>query len=148
MQSPELAFLAEDAGTWSAEMVVNGPSGPQRSVGRSVSRMLGGRWLVTDFKNETGFEGHGVYGFDPARGAYVGTWVDDMRPFLPVMEGRWDEATRTMTYVGEATMNGRPFRWRETTERVDADTRVFRTFMPTPDGGEFEVVTATYRRIG
>src|SRR4051812_24742132 len=109
MLSPEHAFLAGDVGTWSAEMVVNGPTGPQRSVGTSVSRLVGGRWLVTDFKNETGFEGHGVYGFDPARGCFVGTWVDDMRPFLTVMEGRWDEATRTMTYIGEAKMGDRGF---------------------------------------
>jgi hypothetical protein len=88
----------------------------------------------------------GVYGFDGARGKYVGTWVDPMRRSLVVAEGTWDEATRTMTYWSEINAGGRTIRWRETTESVDQNTMIFSTFMPLPDGGGFEMMRITYRR--
>jgi len=43
-----------------------------------------------------------VYGYNPASGKYVGTWVDDMRTNLYVGEGEWDEETSTMTYGWKA----------------------------------------------
>ena len=103
---------------------------------------------MAEFSNHTtGFEGHGLYGYDPAKGKYVGTWVDPMRTFMAVGEGSWDAATRTMTYWTEATgPGGKPMRWRETTETKDPDTQVWRSFMPGPGGSELEVMTATYRR--
>jgi len=108
----------------------------------------GGRWLVTDFKNHTtGFEGHGIYGYNAASGRYVGTWVDDMRTNLYVGEGEWDEATATMTYRWKATMpNGQAMAWRETSQLVSADEQLFRVLFPLPDGSDFEMMRAVYRR--
>ena len=141
----EHEVFRKDVGTWDASVEVRPEPGqpPQRSQGVSVNRLIsGGKWLVAEFKNDSGFEGHGVYGWDPARGKYVGTWVDDMRSSIYVAEGEWDAATRTMTFRFEV----RGMRWRETTETVDADTQIFRSFMPGPDGKEFEMMTVTYRR--
>jgi hypothetical protein len=147
---PEHALLATDAGTWDAEVTIHpGPGAPPLpSRGVSVGRMgCGGRWLLVDFKNETGFEGHGVYGYDPARRAFVGTWVDNLREFLVVAVGSYDPDRRVMTYVTEATLaDGRTLRWREETERTDDDTRRFRQLFPGPDGGDFEMMTVVYRR--
>src|SRR6185295_15919610 len=103
---PEIALLARDAGTWDAEISIRpGPGAPPiPSRGVSVGKMgCGGRWLLVDFKNETGFEGHGVYGYDPARRAYVSTWVDNVRSFLVVAVGHHDGERRTTTYPSEAT---------------------------------------------
>jgi hypothetical protein len=141
----------KDVGTWDAEVVVRpGPGAPeQRSSGLSVARMIGGRWLLIDFKNENGFEGHGVYGWDDARKAYVGQWVDGMRGFMVIMEGAWDAETRTMTFRAQAQLDGgRLLAWRESTEAVDDDTQVMRQFFAAPGepGGELETLTATYRR--
>ena len=147
---PDHEVLRKDVGVWDAtvelRMAPGGP--PQVSSGVAKNRLAcGGRWLVSDFVNETtGFEGHGVYGYDPRKGSYVGTWVDPMRTFLAVGVGTWDAATRTMTFVIEAELPHGPMRWRETTETRDADTQVFRSFMPLPGGGEHEVMTVTYRR--
>jgi len=141
-------ILELDVGTWDAEVIVRpGPGSPeQRSTGVSVQRLIGGRWLVADFKNETsGFEGHGIYGWDATRKAFVGTWVDPMRTFLTVMEGAWDAETKTMTYHAEARLpDGRTLTWRETTAK-DGDTQVFRQMWAVP-GGEHEMMTVTYRR--
>jgi hypothetical protein len=149
-----LDVLSSDAGVWDADVEVRpSPDVPvQRSLGTMRSRMCG-PWLVSDFKNETsGFEGHGVYGWDAVAGKYVGTWVDPMRRSLVVMEGTWDPERCAMTYVGEIKRpDGSRLRWREVTERPEADVRVFRSFVPMPPhgedgGGEYEVMTVRYVR--
>jgi hypothetical protein len=147
--NPEVEVLAADAGFWRAAVEVR-PSRDapvQTSEGTMVSRMCG-PWLVSDFKNETsGFEGHGIWGWDSVEGRYVGTWVDPLRRGLVIMHGRWNEATRAMSFVGEMTRpDGSRMRWREVTERPDDDVRVFRSFVPSPDGGELEVMTVRYER--
>jgi hypothetical protein len=144
-------LLKEDVGTWDAEIEVNAVPGtpPQGSQGVARNRLAcGGLWLITEFMNETtGFEGHGIYGYDQAKGKYVGTWVDPMRTFIAVAEGVYDPAEKTMTMWFEtAGPQGKPLRWREITERKDADTRVWRSIMSGPGGQEFEVMTVTYRR--
>lgn len=145
--SDELAVLAGDVGTWDAQVVVRPPGAPPLpSRGVAVSRLAcGGKWLITDFTNESGFEGHGVYGWDPARGKYVSTWVDSMRTFLVVAEGSFDPATRTMSFVAQAEINGHRMTWREDTRRLDDDTREFRQVFLTPEG-EMETMAVTYRR--
>lgn len=150
--SPEFALLQKDVGEWDAALTITpGPGAPtQASVGRLVGRLIaGGRWLITDFKNHTtGFEGHGIYGFNPASRRYVGTWVDDMRTNLHVGEGEWDAASRTMTFVWKATMpNGQPMAWKETSHLVSDTEQLFRVLFPLPDGGEFEMMHAIYRRV-
>jgi hypothetical protein len=147
----EHAVFQKDVGTWDAQVEVHPAPGapPQLSQGMMVGRLMcGGQWLVMDFKNETsGFEGHGLYGWDPAKKKYVGTWVDNMRTTLALAEGTWDAATRTMTFWHEMKLpDGRNMRWREVTEGQGADKQVFRSFIPMPDGKDFEMMTITYTR--
>ena len=149
---PEFELLKKDVGEWDAAITVTpGPGAdPQESTGRLTGRLIsGGRWLVTDFKNHTtGFEGHGIYGYNPASKCYVGTWVDDMRSSIYVGEGQWDATSQTMTYVWSATLpSGQAMTWRETSETVSENERVFRVLFPAPDGGEFEMMRVFYRRV-
>jgi hypothetical protein len=145
----EESIFEGDVGMWDADVIVRpGPGVPeQRSQGLAVQKLVGGKWLVLDFKNETtGFEGHGLYGWDATRKRYVGTWVDPMRPTLSVMEGDWDAGARTLTFHAElVTPDGKTLRWREVTEHVDGDTRLYHQFWAGP-GGEHELMTVTYRR--
>lgn len=148
--APQHKVFEKDVGTWDAEVEVRpAPGAPvQASRGVSVNRLIaGGAWLVADYVADSGFEGHGVYGFDQTKNSYVGTWVDSMRRFLVIAEGDWDEANKRMTYRGEAKMpDGRVLRWREETTTLDRDTQVFRSFMALPDGSDFEMMTVKYRR--
>ncbi len=148
---PEHDLLKSDVGTWDASIEVNLVPGapPQDSKGVARNRLAcGGLWLITDFLNETtGFEGHAIYGYDPAKGKYVGTWVDPMRTFIAVSEGTYDLATKTMTMWFETPgPQGKPLKWREVTTRPDADTRVWRSIMSGPTGQEMEVMKAVYTR--
>jgi len=148
---PELALLGKDVGAWSAEITVTPQPGaePQSSTGRLIARLIcGGRWQVSDFKNHTtGFEGHGIYGFNPATRRYVGTWVDDMRSSLYLGEGDWDEASRTMTFHWSAALpGGRSMTWREITTSISDSERDFRVVFPGPDGQDFQMMHVRYRR--
>jgi hypothetical protein len=143
----EADIFAGDVGTWDAEVTIRlGPDQPeQRSKGVATNRLVG-KWLVMDFKNETGFEGHGVFGWDETRKTYAGTWIDSARTTLSIMTGRWDAEQRAMTYDGEMRLpDGRELRWREVTERPDDDTRRYRQIWPLP-GGDHEMMTVVYRR--
>jgi hypothetical protein len=145
----EVAVLAEDEGVWRATVEVRpGPAAPVRSSEGTLSCRMCGPWLVSDFKNETsGFEGHGIAGWDSIQRCFVSTWVDPMRRGLFVMQGKWDPERRAMTFVGEVSRpDGSRLRWRELTERPEPDVRIFHSFVDVPDGGEFEVTTVRYER--
>jgi hypothetical protein len=149
--APEFDRLKKDVGDWDASITITpGPGAPpQESTGRLSARLIsGGRWLITDFKNHTtGFEGHGIYGFNPGTKRYVGTWVDDMRAQIYVGEGAWDDASQTMTYSWSATMpDGRAMTWKETSRTTAENERIFRVVFPSPDGTEFEMMRVVYRR--
>jgi hypothetical protein len=146
---PEVELLEQEAGEWRAMVeVCPAPGAPiQKSEGTLSCRMCG-RWLVADFRNETsGFEGHGVTGWDSVAGRFVSTWVDPSRRGLVVMHGEWDPEDRTLTFVGEMTRpDGSRLRWREVSERPGPDVRIFRSLVPAPEGGELEVMTVRYER--
>jgi len=57
-----------------------------------------------------------------------------------------DAATRTMTFHSEAVHQGQTVRYREITQTRDDGAQVYRRLLPTTEGGEFEMIRATYRR--
>ncbi len=149
---PEHQVFAKNVGTWEASIEIHPSPGAPAIASEGVVRnrlACGGMWLISEFLNETtGFEGYGICGYDPAKGKYVGTWVDPMRTFLAISEGSYDPVARTMTMHYEANgPQGRKLRWREVTETIDPDTQVWRQYVTGADGQEFESMTATYRRI-
>src|SRR5262245_12044512 len=81
-----IKVLARQEGEWDADIstTVPNPDGKvqiQKSKGVESNRMLGGKWLLSDFKGDLfgmKFEGHGQTGFDTKKGKYIGTWVDSM----------------------------------------------------------------------
>lgn len=140
--------FADDVGVWDAEMEIFPSPGaaPVRMTAVSTNRRIcGGRWLVVDFVAASGFEGHGVYGWDDAAGKYVGTWVDTTRTSIGRAEGTWDPATRTMTFVTRAVQEGRTLLTREVTRTVDDGTRTYSNFVTLTEG-EHEMIRTTYRR--
>jgi hypothetical protein len=146
---PEHDVLRSDVGSWEtlSETRMAPEATAQMSRGTATNRLAcGGRWLISEFKNDTGFEGHGVYGYDAAKGKYTGVWFDATRTSVVVLEGTYDAATRVMTMHGALERpDGTTLRWREVTERPNPDTRIFRSFMPGTEG-EFEMLTVTYHR--
>jgi hypothetical protein len=78
------------------------------------NKLIGGRWLVSEFKDLGGgpdmppFEGIGINGFDPEKRTYSGIWVDGSRGFVVPVEGTYDEARKVFrTTSTERQRDGR-----------------------------------------
>ena len=143
------AVFAKDEGVWDAETEVHPAPGaaPVRSRGVFTNKRIGGgRWLIVDYRADSGFEGHGIYGWDASSERYIGVWVDSMQTAISRAEGTWDPATKTMTYHVEVSHGDQKVRYREETRTQPDGSHVYRNLVPTPDGGEFEMIRTTYRR--
>jgi hypothetical protein len=142
-----IAVLAGDVGTWDTELEITPYPGadPVRTRGTAVNRLVGGRWLVSDQATDSGFEGHGVYGWDPAAGTFVSAWVDAMGGGIARGTGTWDAETGTMTYEVAVDYGGSTVRYTEITERHPDGSRTYHNVTPTPDGGTNETIRGTYR---
>ncbi|HKQ18504.1 MAG TPA: DUF1579 domain-containing protein [Candidatus Eisenbacteria bacterium] len=147
--SEATGVFAKDVGEWEVEMEIRpAPDvAPVHLKGTSSNRLIGGgRWLVIDHKADSGFEGHGIYGWDASTGKYTGVWVDSMQTCITRSEGIWDAAARTMTFVTTGTHGDKPIRYREITESKEDGTRVYRNLIQLPNGEEFEMIRAVHRR--
>jgi hypothetical protein len=149
---PEHEVLKNDVGTWDATVEITPAPGapPMVSKGVETSTLLGGLWLVTDFKSDMmgqPFMGHGTTGWDSGKKKYVGTWVDTMSSGISLSESTWDPATKTMTgWMEGPDMMGRIVKTKAVSEWKDADTRVFTLYTPGPDGKEVAGFKITYKR--
>lgn len=148
---PEHQRLAAHVGTWDAVIESDGPDGPSTSKGVSVIRLaLGGLWLLDDFTADFGdsqFQGHGVTGYDPAKGKYVGTWIDSWTPSVMTLEGSYDQAGKVLTMRGMGMgTDGKPAMHRMVTTHKDDNTMVFEMFVSGVTGKEVQVMKITYTR--
>jgi uncharacterized protein affecting Mg2+/Co2+ transport len=151
-RGPEYDVLKSQVGTWDATVEMSAMPGQAPSVSKGVetNTMIGGLWLITDFKSEMAgeaFQGHGVAGYDPDKKKYVSTWVDSTMTALNVSDSAYDAATKTMT--GSMQMpdaSGKLANFKMVTEWKDADTRQFTIWGPGPDGKEWAGLKITYKR--
>lgn len=144
--SEQHKLLAEDVGSWEAEMKVwmNGPDEePMVTTATETNYLIGGgAWLVSDFECQFGddkFTGHGQFGYDPVKGKYVGTWIDSANVHMSQMEGTFDAATKTMkmTSKGYDPHSGAEMTSKMTTKYNDDGTRVMEMYVPNPATGEY-----------
>lgn len=97
------AILAMEAGTWDADITFpsNEAGKPDsKAKGVQVNRLRsGGKWIINEFMVDgTPYEGTGVWGFDRTKGRFSGIWVDNNDRQIRLDDGRWDAATKTMTW--------------------------------------------------
>jgi hypothetical protein len=133
--APQHKILAQSEGEWDADITLTmpGPDGKvttSKAKGVETNRLLGGKWLISDFKGEFSnapFEGHGQNGYDAKKGKYVATWVDTMSTHIDLMEGTYDEKTKTLTLNAdsEEPTSGKPMKLRLETQFKDDGTRTF-----------------------
>ena len=105
--APEMGIFKQDAGEWECKIKAWEGPGTEAKIteGSETNRMLGGFWLITDFKGKMmgmDFQGHGTYGFDAEKKKYVGSWMDSLSPNVMHMEGSYNKESKTLTMVGDA----------------------------------------------
>lgn len=142
---PEHQRLLAAVGRWKAVASMMG----QESVGTMVVEPgPGGFTVFTSYEapdmGGMPFRGRGVDSFDPGTGKYVSVWTDSWSPMMTVLTGTWDEATRTMTMLGEMPdMTGAMVPHTLTTKWLDDDTHVFSIL---PAGASEPSMTIRYER--
>jgi hypothetical protein len=140
-------IMAQQEGEWDADitMTIPGPDGKvttSKSKGVETNRLIGGKWLISDFKGEffnAPFEGHGQNGYDAKKGKYVATWIDTMSTHIDLMEGTYDEKTKTLTLNAdsEEPTSGKPMKLRLETQFKDDGTRAFTEYVQMEGQKEF-----------
>ena len=111
-------FLTSLDGKWNytVKMWMNGDptSKPDVSHGSATRQsIMGGRYVVMDVKGNMDmpgpdgklqtmeFKGRGTEGYDNVQKKFVATWIDNMGTSIMMMNGTYDEASKTFTYTGE-----------------------------------------------
>ena len=148
---PEMDILKKDVGEWDCEIKLwQGPGEPAVSKGSESSRMLGGFWLITNFKgNMMGldFQGHGTYGYDPEKKQYVGTWMDSVSPTAMHMVGSYDKESKTLSFVGKALGPDMKTMAKHTLSTSYKDgKRVMSMLVHPEDGEEFKMMEIIYTK--
>ncbi|MFN2439740.1 MAG: DUF1579 domain-containing protein [Chitinophagaceae bacterium] len=149
-------MMASWNGTWEGDVTMWHQPGmpPEKSKSTSQNKMvMGGRYQVS---NHTGnmmgqpFEGMSTLAYDNAKKVFINTWVDNMGTGMMVMEGPWDETSKTITLKGKSvnpmTGNGQEMEMRETFKIIDDNTQMMEMFGPGPDGKEFKMMEIKFTR--
>lgn len=148
----EHEVLKHFAGTWTVKGRFHMPDGStMEAEGTETASLLGeGLWLVFDHKSTMmgkPFQGHGVFGYDPEKKKYVGTWVDSMIDYLITYEGTGDAKSITCLMEMKDCMNGgKRMTVRQVHEIKDADHHTMTMYMPSPDGKEVPGMVLEYSR--
>lgn len=125
-------MLAQEVGVWAAtsRYWIDPQGEPVVSRGTETCKMLGPFWLVSVYESQVmgqPFTGHGQTGYDPKTGEFISTWIDSMSTAMIVSRGKYDEATKTSTYLAESpdAMTGEKKQVRMTVRYDDHDHRHF-----------------------
>ncbi|HEY3249838.1 MAG TPA: DUF1579 domain-containing protein [Ignavibacteria bacterium] len=147
-------MLANGTGTWKASVVFwMAPGGePTKSEGTAVGEMiLGGRYLISKYSgNMMGmpFEGMAIEGYDNGTKMFNSTWIDNMGTGIMYMTGKYDEASKQITYTGRMfdPMKNNFCDMREiVTYNSDGSTKM-EMYGPDENGKEFKTMEIVYTK--
>jgi hypothetical protein len=144
---PEHEKLKELVGEWETVMEAGGEKSKGKAVYRSICE---GMWLESTFDGEVGgarFQGRGLDGYDQNKKKHVSVWVDSMASAPMHSEGNYDPKTKLLVMTGDSVgPDGKPQKFKYTTERKDKDHMTFKMYMILPDGEEILGFTVEYTR--
>lgn len=146
-------MIAKYDGNWNAELTMwmapNTP--PTKTTGTCTNTMLlGGRYQQSKYAadmNGMPFEGIGTLAYDNALKKFISTWIDNLGTGVIVMEGTWDDATKSLNLSGKSidpsTYN--EIMMREVFKIVDDNTHIMELYN-TMSGKEFKTMEVKLTR--
>jgi hypothetical protein len=145
---PEHKALEKLAGTWDVVMTL---PGNMKAKGTMTCKMeCGGLWLVRNIETKFGnlpFHYKGLDGYDPVKKKYVSVQFDSLTTVPTLLEGTYNETTKTITQTGEARdFDGSPEQIKSVLKNVDDDHQLVEVFRVFPDGKEAKHLTIEYSR--
>ncbi len=146
-------ILARLNGDWNEEVTMWMAPGaePQKSTSKCTNSMImGGRYQESKhFGNMGGmpFEGISTVGYDNQKKVFVSTWIDNMGTGISYTEGKWNDATKSITFTGKMVdpMLGKEVAIREVFKIVD-DTHHEMEMYETKNGKEFKTMEIKFSR--
>ncbi len=149
-------MIASWSGKWNGEVTMWMAPGapPQTSKSEAVNKMaMGGRYQIS---NHTGnmmgmpFEGMSTLAYDNAKKAFISTWIDNMGTGIMTLEGTWDDATKTINFMGKTVDpsdgTGKEVAVRETFKVMDNDHQMMEMYTTAADGSEFKTMEIKFSR--
>ncbi len=134
-------------GKWEGQVTMWHAPGapPEVSKSTTVNKMImGGRYQQSAHTgNMMGmpFEGLSTMGYDNAKKVFTSTWIDNMGTGTMIMEGPWDDATKTLSLAGKvvdpSAGTAAEVNVRETYKVIDENTHVMEMY-GMKDGKEFK----------
>lgn len=93
-------------------------------------------------------EGIATMAYDNSKKMFVSTWVDNMGTGIMVMEGTWDDASKSMTLTGECKdpMTGKDVKMKEIYKIIDDKTEMMEMYT-TQDGKEYKSMEMKMTRM-
>jgi hypothetical protein len=153
--------LEKEVGSWTYKVKwwMSPQAPPMESSGTCSSKsVMDGRYIISEHTGkmstpgpdgkmmDSEFLGIGTEGYDNAKKKYVASWIDNMGTGIMAMEGTYDPATKTMTYIGEEEpMPGMKVKMRETIKTIDKDHHLMEFFEVRGDA-EVKVMEIAYMR--
>jgi hypothetical protein len=154
-------ILEERAGNWTYKVKwwMSPDAPPMESSGTTKTKsVMDGRYIISEHTGkmsmpgpdgkmmDSNFLGMGTEGYDNAKKKYVASWIDNMGTGIMSMEGTYDPATKTITYVGEEQpMPGVKFKVRQTDKAIDKDHHLMEFFEIHGDA-EVKMMEISYQR--
>jgi hypothetical protein len=125
---PMHQMLSSEVGEWKTEisMWMDPSQPPTTAEGTMVCvALFDGKYFRSEHKSVfmgMPFSGIETFGYDNAKKTFFTTWIDNMGTGIMYLEGKFDEATQTVTYTGTMTdQMGKEVKVRETLKVIDND---------------------------
>jgi hypothetical protein len=154
-------ILAETTGSWTYKVKwwMRPDAPPMESTGTTTTKsVMDGRYFISEHSGkmsmpgpdgkmmEADFQGMGTEGYDNAKKKFVASWIDNMGTSIVTMEGTYDPATKTVTYLGEEEpVPGVKFNVRQLVKFTDKDHRTLE-FYEVHGGKELKMMEIEYTR--
>ncbi|RPD40853.1 DUF1579 domain-containing protein [Chitinophaga barathri] len=146
-------MIAMADGEWKADMTFWMAPGapPMTTTGSCTNKMImGGRYQESRYTSTMDgqpFEGTGILGYDNVRKVFITTWIDNMGTGVMYLEGKLDDATRTITFTGTATdaIAGKAMPVRQVVKWVDDNNQVMEMYSMA-NGTEFKSMELKFTR--
>jgi Protein of unknown function (DUF1579) len=150
----EHAWLQQLVGDWTitSSSTMDPTKAPTEMKGSETVRTIGGLWVVGEGQadmNGTPLHTMITIGYDPARKAFVGTWVDSSQAFMWLYEGHLDDTRRILALDAEGPSFVDPTKrvsYRDSIEIKGADHRTLTSEVRNPDGTWTTMMRADYHR--
>lgn len=148
------AMLAKQNGVWEAKSkmwMAPGMDAMEATGTMTTDMNLGNRYQQSTYKSEImgmPFEGISTTAYDNTRKIFINTWIDNTGTSIMYSEGKWNEKTKSIEFMGNATdpMAGRAMPFREVLTMIDDNHYKMEMYNAMEDGEMFKSMEIMYTR--